>query len=398
MGYRMSNNILSLIGVGIRVPKTGKLLPSLAPVAAAATAVKDTSFTANWAASAGATSYRLDVSTSNTFDTFVSGYENKSVSGTSQSVTGLTAGTTYYYRVRAVGAGGTSENSNPITIALGYATGGIMKLHAGKWYHIFLTTATGANNFKPSAELSADYLVIGGGGAGGQNPGTYMRGAGGAGAVKIGAATIPASAITGYDVTIGAGGAIASANGGDTTLGLSSAIVAEGGGGGGATNNGNGASGGSGGSGAGTGTGGAATNESYGKAGGNGGGTSNTGASGGGGGYSVAGSSGTSTTDGGNGGAGLDLSSVWTDVVNGVISDVTVGLAGLFAGGGGGGGSTTQGTGTHGGSNAVRGTGGNTPGIPATPNTGGGAGCAINTTAAFTAKGGSGIVIVRYSA
>ena len=37
---------------------------------------------------------------------FVDGYENLAVAGTSQSVTGLTAETTYYFRVRAEGEGG----------------------------------------------------------------------------------------------------------------------------------------------------------------------------------------------------------------------------------------------------------------------------------------------------
>ncbi|MFN4256885.1 MAG: MopE-related protein, partial [Saprospiraceae bacterium] len=43
------------------------------------------------------------------------GYNNLSVSGTSQSVTGLTANTTYHYRARAVGANSTSSNSNVIS-------------------------------------------------------------------------------------------------------------------------------------------------------------------------------------------------------------------------------------------------------------------------------------------
>jgi hypothetical protein len=42
---------------------------------------------------------------------FVPGYENRTVSGTSESVTGLAAGSTYYFRVRAVNAVGTSGNS-----------------------------------------------------------------------------------------------------------------------------------------------------------------------------------------------------------------------------------------------------------------------------------------------
>ncbi|RYE17071.1 MAG: hypothetical protein EOP51_24595, partial [Sphingobacteriales bacterium] len=47
---------------------------------------------------------------------FVAGYEAKGVIGTSDAVTGLTQGTTYYYRVRAVSPNSTSANSNTITV------------------------------------------------------------------------------------------------------------------------------------------------------------------------------------------------------------------------------------------------------------------------------------------
>lgn len=47
---------------------------------------------------------------------FVSGYNNLTVNGTSQLVSGLTANTTYYYRVRAFSTNSTSPNSNVITV------------------------------------------------------------------------------------------------------------------------------------------------------------------------------------------------------------------------------------------------------------------------------------------
>jgi len=88
------------------------------PTASAASSVTANSFTANWSSVSGAISYRLDVSASSTFASFISGYNNVSVSGTSKSVTGLSANTVYYYRVRAVKVlGGTTGNSNVISVS-----------------------------------------------------------------------------------------------------------------------------------------------------------------------------------------------------------------------------------------------------------------------------------------
>jgi len=90
----------------------------VAPTANAASSVLTTSFQANWDAAAGATSYRLDVSTVNNFSSFVSGYNNLTVNDTFRSVTGLSAGQTYYYRVRGSNGAGDSDNSGTISVTL----------------------------------------------------------------------------------------------------------------------------------------------------------------------------------------------------------------------------------------------------------------------------------------
>ena len=83
-----------------------------APAVDAAANIGTHGFDANWSASTSATNYLLDVSVTNNFTNYVAGYEQRVVGNlTNGSVTGLTAGIQYYYRVRAENATGASTNS-----------------------------------------------------------------------------------------------------------------------------------------------------------------------------------------------------------------------------------------------------------------------------------------------
>jgi len=87
------------------------------PTAAVASNIGTTLFTANWNASANATGYRLDVATDAGFTAFVTGFNDLAAgNGTTNLVTGLSAATAYYYRVRAYNGCGTSGNSETITV------------------------------------------------------------------------------------------------------------------------------------------------------------------------------------------------------------------------------------------------------------------------------------------
>ncbi|MBI4725980.1 SUMF1/EgtB/PvdO family nonheme iron enzyme [candidate division TA06 bacterium] len=70
-----------------------------------------------WNASSGAASYALQVSVDSLFGSFI--YNQSGLTGTSQAISGLTAGTKYYWRVNATNSSGTSEWSSLLCFTTG---------------------------------------------------------------------------------------------------------------------------------------------------------------------------------------------------------------------------------------------------------------------------------------
>lgn len=92
------------------------LLPS-SPVAIAAGNITNVSFDAKWNSATNAAGYKLDVATDTLFNSILTWYNNKDVGNvTSYSITGISAGINYYYRVRAYNITDTSASSNRIVI------------------------------------------------------------------------------------------------------------------------------------------------------------------------------------------------------------------------------------------------------------------------------------------
>ena len=260
------------------------------------------------------------------------------------------------------------------------------------WYHAFTSSGT----FTPQTGLTADVLVIAGGGAG--VPGDYGNSGGGAGGLI--AFTGQNLTAINYTCTVGAGGAGRGnqtgngLNGTNSTFAALTAAVGGGGGGGfnvATTDGQDGRSGGSGGGGSfsahigGAGTAGQ----------GNNGGAANGGApgypGGGGGGAGAVGATPASATSPGNGGVGSSAYSSW-----GLATTTGQNVSGTvyFAGGGAGSlyGAGTNGTGGNGGGGF--GSSGGGTGGSGTANTGGGGGGAG--VAGTGGSGGSGIILIRY--
>ena len=256
-----------------------------------------------------------------------------------------------------------------------YASGGdIIQTDGTYWYHAFLSSGT----FTPTKNLSCDYLVVAGGGGGG-NTVVYDGGGGGAGGLRAFAAQA-LNANTAQTVTVGAGGT-AGTNGSNTTF--NSTSVTGGGFGGSSGNGGNGGSGGGGG-GRSTGLGGTGNAGSYSPVEGYAGGDHSGGGwneGGGGGGAGGAGYTAPPDGSGGNGGPGANSYNSIT--FTSWLSTTGLGVSGYLAGGGGSGAGGTGGSGGGGGASTV-----------GKANTGSGGG---GSTGSSAAKGGSGLVIVRYA-
>jgi hypothetical protein len=106
--YGSSNSLSATLTV-LTPPATPSVLP--------ASSVTHTSFVANWTPASGATGYRLDVSTNASFANYLPGYQNLDVgNATSRLVSGLTSGTTHFYRVRAYNGEGTSGHSGTMSV------------------------------------------------------------------------------------------------------------------------------------------------------------------------------------------------------------------------------------------------------------------------------------------
>jgi len=278
-------------------------------------------------------------------------------------------------------------------------TCGDFKIHTFTGPGTFNVTQIGnAPTVPTGGPQNVDYLVVAGGGAGGQSPdggGFYASGAGAGGyrttfpSPGCNSGAFPIS-ITCYPITVGGGGStsISPNQGGQGSNSVFSTITSTGGGGGGGAGNGPYTPGGSGGSGGGASFASAGplpigsigsgntppVSPPQGNNGGRGGGTTGVtvGAGGGGGGASAVG--GNSPTPGpganaGDGGAGS---------TNSISGSPTA-----YAGGGGGKAPVANGSGGTG--------GGGGGGVSGTVNTGGGGGGAVPGGA-----GGSGIVIIRY--
>jgi endonuclease I len=87
-----------------------------APVATAASDVDSTSFTANWNAVDSADAYKLYVSGDASFNSYLNGYDPKTIAGLYENITGLTPETNYYYKLKAYNGSEESGFSNTITV------------------------------------------------------------------------------------------------------------------------------------------------------------------------------------------------------------------------------------------------------------------------------------------
>src|SRR6516162_1142846 len=85
------------------------------------------SFLAKWQGVRGAIGYRLDVSTSRSFDSYVANYRDLDLANvTNYVVTGLNRGTKYYYRVRPYSSAGIGSSSEAVSVTTASSSAGLV--------------------------------------------------------------------------------------------------------------------------------------------------------------------------------------------------------------------------------------------------------------------------------
>ena len=121
-GFYAANAIYILSSLSAVAPPGA---PGLASPSNGATG-QSTTVTLDWNTSPGAASYRVQVSTGATFQTYV--LDDSTVTGTARQVTGLANGATYYWRVNASNSGGTSAWSSVWSFATAVSGPGAFSL------------------------------------------------------------------------------------------------------------------------------------------------------------------------------------------------------------------------------------------------------------------------------
>lgn len=142
----------------------------LTPTSNVATNPIASGFQANWSTVTGVSGYRLDVSTTSDFSTYVSGYNDKYISGQSTNnynITDLNPNTTYYYRVRGASqyTGGEFASGNSTTQNTTTTSGTSPNLVLGSltdFGNQCINSTYGPNSFTISGtNLTADDVTVG---------------------------------------------------------------------------------------------------------------------------------------------------------------------------------------------------------------------------------------------
>ncbi|MEQ6168167.1 fibronectin type III domain-containing protein [Ekhidna sp. MALMAid0563] len=125
--------------------------------------ITQTSFNARWEAAEGIVEdYRLDLSESSTFSSFVEGYDGKAVETTTEEISGLNPGTEYFYRVRSNNGSGQSNNSevqSVLTIPATPSITGFSEKSATR-VKVSWTKVTGADNYEIIVSENSDFTTL----------------------------------------------------------------------------------------------------------------------------------------------------------------------------------------------------------------------------------------------